>query len=75
MQDLSAGLSDAALSGKQVSCEPIHQFERCILALNLGEPATTAALTTHSKLIERCDSEFLCPRYLYISKKTAKVNY
>jgi hypothetical protein len=51
----TAAVTAAAMDGTSAGCGPTNAFQRCILALNLGEPLTSDALKDVSGHIARCE--------------------
>ena len=48
-------MTTAAVAGKSAGCGPVNSFQRCILGLNLGEPATSTALEDVMGHIKKCE--------------------
>jgi hypothetical protein len=48
-KQLSAG------GGGSTGCGPINEFQRCITALNMGEPSTSDIFADHADAIQRCE--------------------
>ena len=57
-------MNAAAAEGRSGGCGPINTFQRCILALNLGEPATSLALEDVIAQIKKCEPSGEAPQIL-----------